>query len=162
MEKKPHYHPSHFFFFNDPATTEISPLPLPDALPICLAACSPAPAPPPKTPSPPNPNHAAPASTLRDRPPAGAVPPSVVQTPAALPGYPSECRARPRVDPLSATAVAARTASNIPRSCSSGNSATRLQAGAPPPEPDSNARSRPPSSDTPASHCPQAEPCSDR
>src|SRR3989475_4120219 len=26
-----------FFFFNDPATTEISPLPLPDALPICRA-----------------------------------------------------------------------------------------------------------------------------
>src|SRR2546429_9832037 len=27
-----------FFFFNDPATTEIYPLPLPDALPICRAA----------------------------------------------------------------------------------------------------------------------------
>src|SRR5256886_9589534 len=27
-----------FFFFNDPATTEIYPLPLPDALPICEAA----------------------------------------------------------------------------------------------------------------------------
>src|SRR2546427_13305846 len=31
----PHF--SFFFFFNDPATTEISPLPLPDALPISPA-----------------------------------------------------------------------------------------------------------------------------
>src|SRR2546430_3883352 len=126
------------------------------------AACSPAPAAPSEIPSPPNTNHAAPDSTLQDCPPAAAVPPSVVQTRAAPPCYRSQCRARPTADPPAATAVAARTASNIPHSCSSGNPATPLQAGATSPEPDSNARSRTPSSDTPALHCPQSEPCSDR
>src|SRR3712207_8410847 len=34
-----------FFFFNDPATTEIYPLPLHDALPICMRRDSSSPAP---------------------------------------------------------------------------------------------------------------------
>src|SRR5437762_9656282 len=49
---------------------------------------------------------AAPASTLPDRPPAAAVPPSVAQTCAAPPGCLSECRAHPRAGPLAATPAA--------------------------------------------------------
>src|SRR5438034_314445 len=94
---------------------------------------------------------AAPASTLPDRPPAAAVPPSVAQTCAAPPGCLSECRAHPRAGPLAATPAAARPASNTPRNCSSDNSATPLRARATSTAPDSNRRLRTAVADAPPS-----------
>src|SRR6266545_6106166 len=64
--------------------------------------------------------------------------------------------------PLAATPAAATTASNTPCNCSSDNPVTTLQARATSPAPDSNAHSRTPSSDSPASHCPRSAPCSGR
>src|SRR5256886_14754555 len=70
---------SFFFFFNDPAPTEISPLPLHDALPISWPPPRAAPPGCSRAPSPASRRRTAPPRSARARTPAPAAPPAGVR-----------------------------------------------------------------------------------